>query len=860
MSLRPYQNEALSSIKNRKVQRGIVALPTGTGKGHIAGHITDVLNTKKILYLAHRSELINQLADHVERVLGFGMVEVEQADNKAVGCAPAVIASVPTLTAMNCKRLNKFKPGRFDAIVVDEAHHCHAPGTLIDTVIGKMRIEDIAVGEYVMSYNEGRIEPKKVVNTFSYQYKGVLLKITTANGAVVVTKNHKMYSNGVKVYAGSLKENQTISLPILRLDNDETVCCRWACNIKSPIVAGDKKEHVQEGYAGEVSESGLLCSNINPHEEKESNGKRCCEVQNDKNNKKENRCRRNCCLWKSKNDGERMPANESRGEINGEISAGGSAICGCAERRTTTLPLQDRCGMAGPKNRSGHRRIVSQFDREKDCGCTERASASLCRMEIAEGQKRRCVLGESRIFAIEPQYYAGLIYDIEVEDYHNYIANGLLSSNSTADSYLKIWKHFGLLDDTGQKTASPVIPLIGLTATPGRGDGVGLNNIFDEILYQMSLQKAIEDGWLVPVYAWTINTTTSLDGVKTRLGDYAEGELAKAVCTDSRNEIIFEACQNHAKGLKTLIFCVNIEHSMQVAEYFRRNGVQAKHISGDMKEQEREGVLNWFSNTPGAVLTNCQLVTEGVDIPSVECVVMARPTKSGVLYAQCLGRGTRLAKGAANYAESVMLGKDRLVLLDVVDLTREVGRRAVNISDIFGSPLPAKPLKGAEMVSEVKAQLQQIENARHGKVSGLNMDLVKLFTVPAALEGSTLAWLDYGGTYRLSLAKHGDITIQSDALDRWDVLYRTESNNKTVLFEHVGEQALAVRKAETWVRVNCGDIICLVDASAGWRKEPPTDAQFRMCMKLRIPIQDGMTKGQVSMLIDRALSKRKALR
>jgi DNA or RNA helicases of superfamily II len=130
MGLRPYQNEALSAIKNRKVQRGIVALPTGTGKGHIAGHITDVLNTKKILYLAHRSELINQLADHVERVLGFGMVEVEQADSRVVGCAPAVIASVPTLTAMSCKRLNKFKPGRFDAIVVDEAHHATADSYL----------------------------------------------------------------------------------------------------------------------------------------------------------------------------------------------------------------------------------------------------------------------------------------------------------------------------------------------------------------------------------------------------------------------------------------------------------------------------------------------------------------------------------------------------------------------------------------------------------------------------------------------------------------------------------------------------------------------------------------------------------
>jgi ATP-dependent helicase IRC3 len=552
MNLRPYQTGALEAIKNRTVQRGVVALPTGTGKGHIAGHITEALNTKKILYLAHRAELIDQLADHVERVLGFGSVEIEQAETRSYGCTPAVVASVPTLVAFGCKRLNKFKPGRFDAVVVDEAHH------------------------------------------------------------------------------------------------------------------------------------------------------------------------------------------------------------------------------------------------------------------------------------------------------------------GTAESYLTIWRHFGFLDDKNQKTDNPPIPLIGLTATPGRGDGVGLNNVFDDILYQMSLQQAIEQGWLVPVNAWTVKTKTSLDSVRTRLGDYAEGELAKAVSTDDRTEIIIGAYREYAEGLKSLIFCVNIEHSIQVADYFNGHGIKSKHVSGAMKKEEREAVLSWFHKTPGAVLTNCQLVTEGVDIPSVECVIMARPTKSKTLYAQCLGRGTRLARGAANYQESVELGKSRLVLLDIVDVTKDIGRRAVNISDIFGAPLPTKPLKGEEMVTEVKVQQQQIENAKQGRFAGIEATQVNLFAMAAAIPGASMAWMDFGDVFRLNLASHGDMSIQSDTLDRWSAIYRAPGSRiDTTVLDQISSRDEVVRKAELWVRQNYNDVMALVDASAKWRKESPSPAQLGMCYKLRIPIQAGMTKGQISMLIDRALSAKK---
>jgi ATP-dependent helicase IRC3 len=295
----------------------------------------------------------------------------------------------------------------------------------------------------------------------------------------------------------------------------------------------------------------------------------------------------------------------------------------------------------------------------------------------------------------------------------------------------------------------------------------------------MSLFDAIKDGWLVPVFAYTVKTGASLDNVRTRMGEYVEQDLANAVDTEQRNAAVFDACQKNAKGLKTLIFCVNVQHSADMAVMFTAEGVPARYIAGSMSAELRQETLQWFANTPGAVLTNCQLITEGVDIPSVECVVMAKPTKSKTLYAQCLGRGTRLAKGAGEFNDSTRLGKDRCILLDITDSIREAGRRAVNAGDIFGLPLPNKELKGVDLNKELTTQKWAMEQAQAGNYKPLNEIALKeqtqaiaieLFAMPAELPGAGMAWLDYGDSFRLPLAKYGDITIVSDTLDRWQAL------------------------------------------------------------------------------------------
>ena len=140
------------STGNLRLNRPVVGMTaTGTGKGWISGHLPEALGTDRVLFLAHRDELIQQLADHVRRTLGGLAVSIEQAGNVS-SPTPCVIASVPTLAASGGRRLAKFKPGRFGAVVTDEVHHGTAESYLaVYRHLGLMREEEVEVkGRRVM--------------------------------------------------------------------------------------------------------------------------------------------------------------------------------------------------------------------------------------------------------------------------------------------------------------------------------------------------------------------------------------------------------------------------------------------------------------------------------------------------------------------------------------------------------------------------------------------------------------------------------------------------------------------------------------------------------------------------------------
>ncbi len=134
----------------------------------------------------------------------------------------------------------------------------------------------------------------------------------------------------------------------------------------------------------------------------------------------------------------------------------------------------------------------------------------------------------------------------------------------------------------------PEAMVLGFTATPNRGDGVRLVDVFEKIVYSMDARKAIDAGYLVPVKSYAVATTTNLDDIASRGGDFVIGQLAAAVNTVDRNARIVAAYKQHTPGMKALVFTASVEHARDIAEEFVANGVKAEWASGETPKDERE--------------------------------------------------------------------------------------------------------------------------------------------------------------------------------------------------------------------------------------------------------------------------------
>jgi superfamily II DNA or RNA helicase len=185
---------------------------------------------------------------------------------------------------------------------------------------------------------------------------------------------------------------------------------------------------------------------------------------------------------------------------------------------------------------------------------------------------------------------------------------------------------------------------IGLTATPIRGDGKGLGRHYDYMVLAPSMQELIDSGYLVPprYYAPTI---PDLTGVRTRMGDYVEGDLEEVL--DHREAVgdIITNWQRIAPDRKTIVFASGVRHSMHIAEQFSLAGVRAAHIDGKTPKSERDETLARLENDDLQVVSNCMVLTEGFDCPALDCCVLARPTRNVGLFLQMAGRVLRCFPG-----------------------------------------------------------------------------------------------------------------------------------------------------------------------------------------------------------------------
>lgn len=191
--------------------------------------------------------------------------------------------------------------------------------------------------------------------------------------------------------------------------------------------------------------------------------------------------------------------------------------------------------------------------------------------------------------------------------------------------------------------------VLGVTATPDRGDMKNLGQVFDSLAYEYTLPKAIKEGYLSPIKALTIPLKLDLSSVSTQAGDFKASEIGTAL--DPYLEQIAVEMTKYCTDRKTVVFLPLIKTSQKFRDLLNKHGFRAAEVNGS--SDDRTEILKDFENNKYNVLCNSMLLTEGWDCPDVDCIVVLRPTKVRSLYCQMVGRGTRLSEG-----------KTHLLLLD----------------------------------------------------------------------------------------------------------------------------------------------------------------------------------------------------
>lgn len=431
--------------------------------------------------------------------------------------------------------------------------------------------------------------------------------------------------------------------------------------------------------------------------------------------------------------------------------------------------------------------------------------------------------------------------------------------HATAQSYQTIFDHFNVKDNKELLS-------LGVTATPNRADGKGLNEVYDEIVFDMGILDAIRQGWLADLRGVRVSSSTDLDDVQTRAGDFAQDQLTAAVNVSARNDLVVRAWLDHGRDRKSLVFAAGIPHAKALADTFQRYGISSQAVWGD--DPDRADKLKFHRQGHIKVLINSDLLIEGYDDWSIGCIVLAKPTKSESRYTQIIGRGTRIPEGIDNLVRAREMGlhieKEDCILIDVVDATTK--HSLVSLPSLFGlnEKMNLRGMKITAVMEEVeklKAEKPFVDLTKVDDISNLRtyaeaVDLFQVTYAPEIIQISEYQWHKTGSNaYVLLLTKGESVTVIKDLLDDWHMIGYVNGYEVRKKYREFEE---AIRDADYQVQVLGGKgLASVAKRKASWSNEPPTPGQLIQCKRFGIVVPPGATKGEVHQALNKAMIQRR---
>lgn len=408
--------------------------------------------------------------------------------------------------------------------------------------------------------------------------------------------------------------------------------------------------------------------------------------------------------------------------------------------------------------------------------------------------------------------------------------------HALAASYKNVLRYCGVLK--GDKVDDSKL-LVGLTATPRRTDSVGLEAVFQKIVYSRSIREMVNEKWLARPRGAVIHTEADISGVKTKKDDFVPGQLAEAVNTPERNDLIVRDYIANGEGFPAIGFTVDVKHAHDLAERFHAHGITAFPVSGSTPQADRRAAFGAFEAGRCRVLTSCDTLTEGLDKPMATVALMARPVKSELVFTQMLGRVLRPYPSPEDRSVGNIPSweKPYAIVRDYVDAC---GRHSLsNIATLFGLRQEFN-MGGGDVIQTVeeieKVQLEQpkldLKECRdiiQVRSSVREIDLLREVVVPPVVRSSSrFEWQQDGaGDYHLSLPDKGSLLITMSSLGYREV-YKCKNG---VRLKHATARNLAdaLKIADALIP---NKLAQQMGTDANWDAKKPTSRQIMFLWQL----------------------------